>query len=502
MLILISQVPTDLTSWPVDGPRQVSVNCFGFGGTNAHAVLDEPSRYFSARKIVGNHNSTIDAYSNFESTPVAAGSPQLFVFSSNERSGVSRVMSTHAQHIGCIPKLPQSDANDYAYTLACRRSVMEWKDFVVANGQSELIKKLATRKDQDYIRSNRDSKLKIAFIFCGQGAQWPQMGRELMSFGPFKASLEAAAAYLKTLGSDFDLIEEIMKNKQESRIQEPQISQPATTAIQVALVDLLRAFSIAPSSVVGHSSGEIAAAYASSCIDSETAWALAYHRGYSASLLQTNAPQIKGKMCAVRMSCKDAQRHLENKAQHRDLGIACVNSPTSVTISGSAGDIDWLRDELKKFQVLCKILDVDIAYHSRHMKLVEEDYKDLIKHTRTTDSPTGVQFFSSVQGRLVQGSSLGYSYWADNLVSPVQFVEAVKSLMESDHQPDLLIELSPHGTLESALSEISDAHSHNIKPAYLPLMRRFKDASVTALEAIGGVWARGYPVDMLSVISK
>ncbi|KAL3303878.1 putative polyketide synthase [Colletotrichum asianum] len=496
------KVPTDLTNWPVDSPRQVSVNCFGFGGTNAHAVLDEPSRYFSARKIVGNHNSTIDADSNLQSTPVAASGPQLFVFSSNERNGVSRVMSTHAQHIGCIPKLPQSDANDYAYTLACRRSVMEWKDFVVANGQSELIKKLATRKDRDYIRSNRDSKLKIAFIFCGQGAQWPQMGRELMSFGPFKASLEAAAAYIKTLGSDFDLIEEIMEDKQESRIQEPQISQPATTAIQVALVDLLRSFSIAPSSVVGHSSGEIAAAYASSFIDSETAWAVAYHRGYSASLLQTNAPQTKGKMCAVRMSCEDAQRYLEDRAQRRDLGIACVNSPTSVTISGSAGDIDWLRDELKKSQVLCKILDVDIAYHSRHMKLIEEDYKDLIKHTLTTDSPTGVQFFSSVQGRLVQGSSLGYSYWAENLVSPVQFVEAVKSLMESDHQPDLLIELSPHSTLESALSEIIDAHSHKIKPAYLPLMRRSKDASVTALEAIGGVWARGYPVDMLSVISK
>ncbi|KAF6838923.1 polyketide synthase (beta-ketoacyl synthase domain-containing protein) [Colletotrichum plurivorum] len=503
-LIMKLQVPRNLTDWPVDGNRRISVNCFGFGGTNAHAVLDEPSSYLADRGLSGNHNSTLDDLPKNEiaHTPGAYKCPQLFLFSSNERKGVSRVMEAHFDHIKGLGKLAQSDFGDYAYTLACRRSVLEWKGFVVANESNDLAMKLQAKGESKFIRSTRDSTPKIAFVFCGQGAQWAQMGHELMSFGPFRTSLEEAAAYMQTLGSNFDLIEEITRAEVDSRLQDPRISQPATTAIQVALVDLLRSFGVVPSSVVGHSSGEIAAAYASSSISSEAAWALSYYRGHSAGLLRTIAPHLKGKMCAVRLSSTEAKQYLDNIDQLRDLDIACINSPVSVTISGSVTDIMWMRNDLKSRRILCKVLDVDIAYHSRHMKLIADVYEDAIRDIRPTDSASGVQFFSSLWGSLIEGSRLKSSYWTENMVSQVQFVDAVKTMMASEHRPDVLIELSPHATLESALSEIIAEHASDLAPKYLPLIRRNGDSALTTLEAVGEIWARGHPVDMLKIISK
>ncbi|KAK1731468.1 beta-ketoacyl synthase domain-containing protein [Colletotrichum acutatum] len=501
------KVPTDLVKWPIQGGRRISVNCFGFGGTNAHAVLDEPAEYFASRGICANHNSVVDnSQSNEDNRNNAKkgvfSTPQLFVFSSNERKGVSRLMETHLDHVEKLADADQRGADNYAYTLGCRRSVMEWKGFAVVSSFADLIAKLMARDESSFLRSNRDSKLKLGFVFCGQGAQWAEMGRELMCFEVFRKSLDAATQYLKTIDNEFDLTEEVMQPRPKSRIQEPQISQPATTAIQVALVDLLRSCNITPSSVVGHSSGEIAAAYACDAITSEAAWALAYRRGQSAALLKTYAPFLQGAMCAVRMTCYEVQAYLKSRQNPGDLEIACINSPNSITVSGELEDILHMRDELKSRRVLCKVLDVDIAYHSRQMNMVQEDYLERIKSIRPKDTTGNIPFFSSVRGRVYPHALLGKFYWAENLVSPVQFVSAVKAMMDSQNRPDFLIELSPHATLASALSEIMAEHNPSSQPRYLSLMQREKVSATTTLQAIGELWARGYPVDMLQVISK
>ncbi|EFQ26763.1 beta-ketoacyl synthase domain-containing protein [Colletotrichum graminicola] len=501
------KVPTDLTEWPVDGIRRVSVNCFGFGGTNAHAVLDDAAVYLAERGMTANHNSSLDSTQSRQPGAVSEAhgpflTPKLFVFSSNERKGVSRLMETHLGHITGLTDMTEIDADNYAYTLGCRRSIMEWKSFAVARSVADLTSKLQSSDETSFLRSGRESKPKLGFVFCGQGAQWAQMGLELMCFDAFKSSMTAASRHLKTLGSELDLVEELAKAKTESRIQDPQISQPATTAVQVALVDLLRACNITPSSVVGHSSGEIAAAYASTAITREAAWALAYYRGRSASLLSTVAPYLKGAMCAARMTNAEARQYIESHDKDSGLQVACVNSPNSVTISGNRCDVLRMRDELKSRQVLCKVLDVDVAYHSRHMRLVEGSYKDCIQTVLSNDASENIPFFSSVRGEMLPHSLLDPSYWVQNLVSPVQFVAAVKAMMTSDSRPDILVELSPHATLESALAETISELGPGSQATYLSLIRRDKDSAVTTLQTIGEIWARGHPVDMLKVCSK
>ncbi|KAK1985893.1 beta-ketoacyl synthase domain-containing protein [Colletotrichum cereale] len=501
------KVPTDLTEWPVDGLRRVGVNCFGFGGTNAHAVLDDAAAYLAERGMTANHNSALVGIQSRQLGVVSEGhgpfsTPKLFVFSSNERKGVSRLMETHRGHIAGLADMAETDADNYAYTLGCRRSTMEWKGFVVARSMADLTSKLQTSGETSFLRSGRESKPKLGFVFCGQGAQWAQMGLELMRFEPFKSSMAAASRHLKMLGSGFDLVQEITKAKPESRIQDPRISQPATTAVQVALVDLLRSCNITPSSVVGHSSGEIAAAYASTAITREAAWALAYYRGQSASLLPTVAPYLKGAMCAARMTSAEAGQYLESHGKDSDLQVACVNSPSSVTISGNRSDVLRMRDELKSRRVLCKVLDVDVAYHSRHMRLIEDRYRGRIQSILPNDATEGIPFFSSVQGEMLPHNLLDPSYWVENLVSPVQFVAAVEAMMASDSRPDILVELSPHATLGPALAETISGLSPGSQPIYLPLIRRDKDSAITTLETIGEIWARGHPVDMLKVCSK
>ncbi|TDZ29479.1 Highly reducing polyketide synthase azaB [Colletotrichum spinosum] len=223
---------------------------------------------------------------------------------------------------------------------------------------------------------------------------------------------------------------------------------------RVALVDLLRCCKVTPSSTIGHSSGEIAAAYASGCINSETALTLAYYRGQSASLLSNSGSRFQGGMCAVKLSLDEARQYLRLAGDEKDLQIACINSPTSVTISGSVQDIIAMRDEMKTSNILCKILDVQLAYHSRHMNLIKEKYGGSIAGIISVDSPTGIRFFSTVCGGELRGRSLGPSYWTQNLVSPVQFWGAVEALIGSENRPDVFVEISPQVVLESAITEI------------------------------------------------
>src|SRR5690606_36868350 len=152
-----------------------------------------------------------------------------------------------------------------------------------------------------------------------------------------------------TLQGSVNLMDEIIKSESESRISEPEISQPATTALQVALVELLASLSIKPTYVIGHSSGEIAAAFAAAAISRETAWKIAYHRGLATRIISVKEPELKGGMIAVGMSEQECQEYLGSICQ--PVQIARVNTPRSVTISGPAEVIALVAQDLREKEV-------------------------------------------------------------------------------------------------------------------------------------------------------
>lgn len=500
----------------------MSVNCFGFGGTNAHAVVDEGA-YYVKRHRSETSSAVVRPRTTTEKTDSKAWhtnnktKPQLLVLSSPDQQGLLRVVRTLAQHLRCSSScLSQKDLDNLAYTLGCRRSKFEWKTHFVASSRAEILEKLDLIQRRHGIArfkmnaTNANSQVqalcKVALIFCGQGAQWATMGQDLMCFTAYRESIHAAEAYLRDArGFQLNLVEELARDPSTSCVKRPHISQPATTALQVALVDLLRACGIKPRSVVGHSSGEIAAAYASEMIDRETAWAVAYYRGLCVTRVGSGPTSQAGSMCVLAMSEDQARDFLSRTNKHSTIQVACLNSPRCVTLSGNRDDIQWIVSQARSEGFLGRELSVEVAYHSSHMLSVAPEYlahlQDKMESAGNTPIPTA-EMFSSVTGGRISPRELGSPrYWADNLVSPVLFSHAVQTMI-SETRPDVVLEISPHTTLKGIIEENINTMSIKPRPVYVPVMERRGNATYTILEACGSLWTRGYPVNMEAVIKK
>ena len=237
-------------------------------------------------------------------------------------------------------------------------------------------------------------------------------------------------------------------------------------------------------------------------ISQESAWKLAYQRGQLSKLLEAGS----GAMMSIGVGENEAKLYLDSIAQGKAL-VACVNSPSSVTISGDVCALDQLDAILKAEGIFARRLKVEVAYHSHHMKAVASAYLGSIKDVTTQSSSADpeVKMFSSVTGDLVDSSLLNPEYWVANLVSPVRFSDAVHSL--SSHNPgkrrrrpasekfvDLWLEIGPHGAMGTPVKQTLD----DITTEYLSVLQRGKDAIGTALTVAGEFWSRSCAIDLAS----
>lgn len=339
------------------------------------------------------------------------------------------------------------------------------------------------------------------------------MGRELygqQGYGVYKNALERAERCLRKLGADWSLIEELTeRNAQNSKVSEAHISQPACTAVQLCLVDLLHSWGIRPSAVTGHSSGEIAAAYAAGFITFEAAVAIAYHRGRMIPMLKANFPCLEGGMIAVGGSKEDIQLLIDEvnaKPQLSEKGakirIACYNSPSSLTISGDSAAITELETLIREKQpdTFNRRLQVDVAYHSHHMDLVAKEYTEALGTISAPRSKSNVHFYSSLHGRQINGIECDAKYWVENLTCPVRFCEALDSMVSttSESQLDIkmLVELGPHSALQGPIKQILQAAGVAKSISYSSGLIRKRDAVETVLELSASVLTKGGTVDL------
>ncbi|RDA85026.1 hypothetical protein CP532_4573 [Ophiocordyceps camponoti-leonardi (nom. inval.)] len=467
------RVPMSLRSWPAQ-KKYISVNNFGFGGSNAHCILMKPELQLS--QVVQEKSDS---------------QHKLFVLSGHgEKSAQER-----AKQLGIYaeqhPEVFQKRlVTNLAYTLCERRSHLPWRIAITSTCCNDIVEALNTMDAKPARVST--SAPKIAFVFTGQGAQWHAMGRELLTSHPiFANTMREADDCLRNLGADFSLLEELAKDKESSEVNKARLSQPACTAVQLGLTRLLSSWGIEPVAVVGHSSGEIGAAFAAGAITLEAAMAAAYQRGQATLQMKAQHPDLRGGMLAVGASPSDVRKII--KSMNIDgAAVACENSPGSTTVSGDVEDIDKLAAELETRKVFNRKLLVDVAYHSSHMELVAEDYTRSIKNVTATDGNGKTAFFSSLRGTaLEKPSSLTAEYWRDNLVKPVLFSSALEALCR-EVEPTVLVEIGPHAALEGPIKQVlREMGDKATSIKYCPTLVRNQNASETALKAAGRLFVMG-----------
>jgi acyl transferase domain-containing protein len=278
------------------------------------------------------------------------------------------------------------------------------------------------------------------------------------------------------------LEEELLKPAGKSGVQAAALSQPLCTAIQIALVDLFAAVGVEPYAVVGHSSGEIAAAYAAGALTAREAIIAAWQRGRAAKM-QTRP----GAMAAVGLSWDEV-----NSFMAPGVVVACENSPKSVTLSGDTNEVQAtvLRIKQSHPEVTVRLLKVDKAYHSYHMQEIGDEYRSVLQRDLAGRLPLK-PFFSSVTGEQEEGL-LDAEYWQKNLESPVLFRAAVSGILK--HVDNIaFLEIGPHAALAGPVRQILTQASSS--SPYISAMTRGQDCVETFLAAIGRLFELNISVD-------
>ena len=283
-------------------------------------------------------------------------------------------------------------------------------------------------------------------------------------------------------------------------IHNADISQPACTAIQIALVDLLREWRILPESVCDHSFGEIAAAYAAGILSKEDAMKVAYFREYSVSRMSEHSIGAEGAMLTVDLSSSDVEGIIATKLSSETdehVGIACINSPSSITVSGDRAAVEALHRIFKTNDVFSRLLRVNVAYHSPHMQSVAEIYGKALMELKPQEGQA-VAFFSSVTEDLYEQTNLDTDYWVQNLLSPVRFSDVLESMWLSTTSPDIVLEIGPHSALEGPIKQtFSNLVAGEAElPIYLSTIRRKSNATRDLQEMASRLYMRGLSVNL------
>ncbi|KID71992.1 polyketide synthase, partial [Metarhizium brunneum ARSEF 3297] len=488
-------IPTQRLPWPLtEGmvPR-ISINSFGYGGTNAHAIVERGPR-------------TYDASCSTTST----NSPRLFVLSANNQGSLKSLLESYVNWIQQHPKIPLADIS---YTLCHRRSALPWRFSCVADNESSLLDTLERGVNLTSTRPP-PSKRQVIYVFTGQGAQWAGMGHELLlettPSSVFRDSIRISRDILYELGATWDLEAELLAQDGGGRINKAELAQPATTAVQIGIVMLLRSQGVRPWAVVGHSSGEIAAAYAAGRLSHHMALRVAFHRGLMPGVSKDRGLP-PGAMLSIGLGQGDAAPYLHDLT-HGEAAISCINSPNSVTVSGDAAAVDEVMARIiaRGDGTFCRKLRVDTAYHSHHMRAIADEYRtrlgDLDLGIDEPISPPGglrgneeVKYFSSISG-LSWVSDFAASYWVDNLISPVRFSDAIQTLAREHHKHNgglaLFVEIGPHAALAGPIRQcLAASNVPKLEYNYLSALKRGTGAVETMLQVVGHLFERGVRVN-------
>ena len=461
------QVATEYAELPSHGaPATLGVNSFGFGGTNAHIVLRE-HRGAAHRARVSRRGGRLPLF-------LSARSP-----------GALSALAERYRHFLLSPDAPSPQ--ETARNAARRRQHHDHRLTVFGRDAAELAGRL-----EAFVTEGRGADIvsgqtigrpaRVAFVFSGNGSQWAGMGRRLLGEDPhFRRAVKEVDALVRDL-SGFSVIEELKTGPSKSRLHLTEFAQPALFALQVGLLESLDRRGLRPDAVLGHSVGEVAAAFASGALDLEQAARVIHERS------QAQAPtRGRGRMAAVGLSPARAIEAI--RPYDGAVELVAVNSPSSVTLSGPFEALEELGEKWEGAEPHFRILDLDYAFHSREMDPIRDGLLAALEGL--APSSTRVPFVSTVSGEVLAGDALGARYWWDNVRRPVRFEKALATLAGDD--TSLFLEVGPHPIMQGYLNE--NLRAAGSKGRALPTLRRDDGGINGVWGAIGAAHVHGARLD-------
>ena len=466
------EVPTATEPFP-DRPVVVGINSFGFGGANGHCVVKE---YRPERPRLW-------------SVPLAPDAGYMIPLSAR----TANALAASAQGLRTVLDEREVDLYTLAGNLGRRRSQFAARAAFAVRDRDRLAEALdAFVEDPSPVSTVDEGERRVAMVFSGQGTQWAGCGRALYDADPvFRRVIDAVEAEWRR-HSEVSLREACFGASQEE-LNEVRLAQPAIFMIQCALVEVLSTWGVQPDCVVGHSSGEVAAAYACGALSLAEATHLVYHR---ATLQQRVAGS--GRMLAIgldRPGVEDLLGELSVSFQsgnHRParVEIACENSPANTVICGKESALGPVMAELDRRDLQHRLIPGNIAFHSRAMDPLQGDVMASLSFLDECDFDADVPMVSSVTGSATQ--RLDAAYWWSNIREPVRFAAAMETIRR-DHRADVFLEIAPHGALQPLIRQCLEGGAS--VPACVPTLMKDEDVCLGFQEALGALYRAGVELD-------
>ena len=466
------QVQTECEPFP-DHPVVVGINSFGFGGANGHCVVRE---YRPARPRLWSMPLAPEAGFMI---PLSARTPKALV----ESAGRLREM------LGAQPL----DLYTLAGNLSRRRTHFAARTAFAVRSLTDLTEALGDFVEVEApITAAEEGERRLVMVFAGQGTQWAGCGRNLYEAHPvFRRAIDAIDEHWREHAGT-SLREACFEAPQEE-LDEVQLAQPAIFMIQCALVELFRTWGVYPDCVVGHSSGEVAAAYACGALSLADATRLVFHR---ATLQQRVAGS--GRMLAIGLDRPGVEELLDgldipfrlDGDRPVQIEIACENAPANTVICGREDDLQPVIEELDGRNLQNRLIPGNIAFHSRAMGAIKDDAFDTLSFLDDRSFESDVPFVSSVTG--AETERLDSAYWWSNIRQPVRFAAAMETVTRA-YRPDVVLELAPHSALQPIVAQcVEDTSSPRVS---IPTLMRDTDTCLGFHEALGNLFKAGVSLD-------
>lgn len=469
------RIPTKMEPLPEkDGPALIGINSFGFGGTNAHVVIQEAPAQKEIKRAITNKTNP-----NW---------PGILPLSTRNKNALRDLAQIYKELLAS-DRISEEQLADIQYSAAKRRTHHEYRLAISAYTKEEFIRKLdAFLADENQMgvsvgRAVAGKNQKLIFVYTGMGPIWWAMGRQLIEREPVFKQVIVECDKLIRKYADWSLLAELTADEANSRLDQPQFAQPANFAIQIGLTELWRTWGIVPDAVVGHSVGEVSSVYAAGVLSLEDAICVSVERGRA----QQKAMN-KGSMLAVGISREEANQ-LINEMGDGQVSVAAINSPKSVTLAGDVPTLEKIQAKLQEKDIIARFLKVNVPYHSVQMDQLKDELLEALK--KINPGKASIPIYSTVSGKQMEGPEFNNDYWWQNVRQPVDFEQAMNQIIQSGY--NLFIEIGPHPALATSISECLASTGSEGK--ILASLQRKKDEFMTMSEALGSLYTSGYPVN-------